>query len=407
MRAREFIIPLNEAKPENLGQGMLDKLFATYEKRDTREFKFSTGLEVANELFKYVGQPYLAWAAKQYNIDPHFFLHDLPQWKNDLTAFAQVSKDRRVQINKDINSYKNIDELRKVVEKASGSQESLGSKFYSTAIAAIDEFVKKGSATWLYRGDDYSIYHPKTFESSNLCSKLMSTNVCTIMNQNHFNDYSDNGTLMYIIGQDKLYNCFISKDPDEMSSEFSDQKNDHSYDLKWMLKHFPELKPWVVREMSEDDWAIVFQMNENPSQELQLAAVEQNGYAIYYIKNPSEAVQLAAVKQNGGAIYNIKNPSEAVQLAAVKQNGRAIEYIKNPSEAVQLAAVEQDGGAIYHIKNPSEAVQLAAVKQNGLAIYNIKNPSEAVQLAAVQNNGDAIRYIKNPSDRVIARARGN
>ena len=33
----------------------------------------------------------------------------------------------------------------------------------------------------------------------------------------------------------------------------------------------------------------------------------------------------------------ISNPSEAVQLAAVQQNGYAIKYISNPSEAVKLA----------------------------------------------------------------------
>jgi hypothetical protein len=79
-------------------------------------------------------------------------------------------------------------------------------------------------------------------------------------------------------------------------------------------------------------------LNRNPSEEVQLAAVQEIGSAIKYIKNPSEAVQLAAVQKDGFAIYHITNPSEAVQLAAVRQNGRVIDYIKNPSEAVQLAA---------------------------------------------------------------------
>jgi hypothetical protein len=366
MRVHEFIISLNEAKPENLGQGMLNKLFATYQNRDAREFKFSTGLEVANELFKYSGPNYLNWFAKQYNTDSHFFLHDLPQWKNDLTAFTEVAKDRRIQIEKDINKYKNIDELRKTVEKASGSQESLGSKFYSTAIATIDKFVKEWEASWLYRGTDYSIYRPKTFESSNLCSKLMSTNVCTIMNPSHFDRYSDDGTLMYIISQDKLYNCFISRDPEESPSEFSDQKNDHSYDLKWMLKNFPALRSLVMRVMSDNDWAVVFSLEENPSEQVQLAAVQQDGSAIEYIDNPSERVQLAAVQQNGNAIkYIIRKgiiPSERVQLAAVQQDWVAIEYIDNPSEEVQLAAVQQNQYVIGDIKNPTPKVKKLAAE---------------------------------------------
>jgi hypothetical protein len=144
-----------------------------------------------------------------------------------------------------------------------------------------------------------------------------------------------------------------------------------------------------------------FKHIDNPSEELKILAVGQNGSVIQFIKNPSEAVQLAAVKQNGNAIKYIKNPSEAVQLEAVKENGNVIEFIKNPPEDVQLYAVNKDGFNIYYIKKPSEAVQLAAVKQNGGAIEMIADllPSEAVQLAAVRQNGRAaIHWIKNPSE---------
>ena len=171
---------------------------------------------------------------------------------------------------------------------------------------------------------------------------------------------------------------------------------------------------------------------ENPSEEVQLAVVSQDGNMIRYIidsigGNPSEKVQLVAVEENGSAIRYIKNPSERVQLAVVKNDGNAIRFIKNPSEEVQLAAVEKDGYAIRFIKNPSEEVQLAAVNQagyyaleyivdaggllsekvqlamvekDGYAIRFIKNPSEKVQLAAVEKDGYAIHYIKNPSERV-------
>jgi hypothetical protein len=49
----------------------------------------------------------------------------------------------------------------------------------------------------------------------------------------------------------------------------------------------------------------------------------------------------------------IISPSEAVQLAAVQQAGYAIKYIRNPSDAVQLAAVRQSRYAVYYIDTPS------------------------------------------------------
>ena len=81
--------------------------------------------------------------------------------------------------------------------------------------------------------------------------------------------------------------------------------------------------------------------------------------AIAEIKNPSEEVQLAAVKEDVYALYHIENPSEALQLFAVKEHYNAISLIENPSEEIQLAAVNQDAAAIQFIKNPSETLQLA------------------------------------------------
>ena len=116
--------------------------------------------------------------------------------------------------------------------------------------------------------------------------------------------------------------------------------------------------------ISSNTWNRLGGSDRRKVEEGQLAAVQQDVYAITYIDNPSEAVQLAAVKKNGSAIYYIKNPSEAVQLEAVKEYGRAIKYIDNPSEAMQMAAVQQDGSAIKYIDNPSERVRQLAAKRN-------------------------------------------
>jgi hypothetical protein len=45
-----------------------------------------------------------------------------------------------------------------------------------------------------------------------------------------------------------------------------------------------------------------------------------------------------AVQKNGSLICYIQNPSEEVQLAAVKQEKEAIKYIKRPFREVLLAA---------------------------------------------------------------------
>lgn len=139
---------------------------------------------------------------------------------------------------------------------------------------------------------------------------------------------------------------------------------------------------------------------ENPTEKVQIAAVGKYGPAIRYIDNPSEAVQLAAVENNGHAIEYIENPSEKVQIAAVRQNGYALESIKDPSDEVKIEALKRTGNALQLIDNPTEEMKMIAVSRNGLAINHIQDPSEELQLAAVTNYGPALEYISNPSEEV-------
>lgn len=132
-----------------------------------------------------------------------------------------------------------------------------------------------------------------------------------------------------------------------------------------------------IAAVTQDGSAIKY--IENPSEAVQMAAVSKEGGMLYFIFNPdslrysdkkdevqidylSEAVQLSAVQNDtfGDAIKYIENPSEEVQLAAVHKNANAIKYIKNPSEEVQLVAVTQDGWVIQHIENPSDRVKVLA-----------------------------------------------
>jgi hypothetical protein len=351
-----------EAKPETLGDGLLNKLFSTYQQRDINDAslnKFENGMQVANLIFQFVGPNYLAWVVKQYNIDQYFFLHDLPEWKTTLEQFATITKDRRIPIEKDINRYQNIDQLRTTIDNATNTQQNLGSKFYSNAIAAIDQFVNEKKASWLYKSNDYSIYLPKTFDASNICSKLMSTTVCTIMNESHFNDYSKHGTLMYIITQDKLYNCFISKDGAKKKSEFADEKNNHTdYDLAWMLENFPALTPLIKKastQASDIEVRVAVASSDDEIYKIVLAAIKQDWTALKYV--PTELrdydICLAAVNYNGRALRYV--PKELrdydIWLAAVKQNGTTLYYVpeKLRDYDMCLTAVKQDEYALQYV----------------------------------------------------------
>ena len=56
-------------------------------------------------------------------------------------------------------------------------------------------------------------------------------------------------------------------------------------------------------------------------EEIQMKIIETNPKNIQFIENPSREVCLAAVKNDGYSIKYIENPSQEVCLAAVKQHG--------------------------------------------------------------------------------------
>jgi hypothetical protein len=103
---------------------------------------------------------------------------------------------------------------------------------------------------------------------------------------------------------------------------------------KWLKLHFYSYNPSYSSPQQDDDFYKNIPLYFKSSNEfIQINLVQKNVWFIEYIINkgivPSEKVQLAAVNQYGLSIQYIKNPSEKVQLAAVNQNGSAIYYIEN------------------------------------------------------------------------------
>lgn len=101
-----------------------------------------------------------------------------------------------------------------------------------------------------------------------------------------------------------------------------------------MLSAALKLNGWLLCDLIEKGYDI--------TEDLQLNAVLEfencHGYCIQCIKNPSEKVQIEAVNLNEDVIGNIENPTEKVQLIAVNKFEDAIHYIKNPTEKVKKLA---------------------------------------------------------------------
>ena len=367
-------------------------------------------------------------------------IEDFQKLPDLLSKFVKLAKD----IKQPITNFKSVADLASAIRTSEEKDISVDEKAqanYKIFRDAISDGLKV-----VYQDNDWVIGIPETYEASSHFKDPV-TDWCTAypdMYERYISKFGGKyyihlnkhtGELYQLHAESNQFKDASDKeiDRDEFAKEnpqlkaFYDKIIPMEYYKFWQLHTKMPTEAEQLAAVEQNGWAIQYIINpseqvqlaavahygivlryiKNPSEQVQLAAVKQDGYAIRYIKNPSEQMQLAAVRQNGLAIVDIKNPSEQVKLAAVRENGMAIEYIKNPSEQVQLAAVKQSGYAIQYIDNPSEQVKLAAVAQAGYAIQHIVFPSEEVQLAAVRQNKYAIEYIKNPYPSVIKYVEGN
>lgn len=88
----------------------------------------------------------------------------------------------------------------------------------------------------------------------------------------------------------------------------------------------------------------------------------------------SEKEQTAHVRKNPSDIKYIENPSEFIQLLAVNSSAWVIKYIEHPTEAVQNISMVKWPSGIRYIKNPTQEALLIALKSfsfiNMSSLYN-------------------------------------
>jgi hypothetical protein len=94
---------------------------------------------------------------------------------------------------------------------------------------------------------------------------------------------------------------------------------------------------------------------------------------------------IKAIRDARYSLQRMDNPSEDVHLHAVKQNGRFIRFIKNPSEAVQLAAINNTPWATAFIEQPTIRVQECVIQKSCQYITEIQNPDPSIIKLALTN----------------------
>ena len=227
---------LNEAREDNIAEKQGSAIFDVYTKKDSK--RFSTKFDNPLDLIKYISQntipTYIQWTCNQYRTNPHFFLEDLPQYKTQLTEYDKLKKKARETVNKDINKYKNINELQQDNAKY-GQQQQTGNQLIVTIYNTMKDQIAEGNAEWFYQSPNLSVYKPLNHEACWAIRRAVGDNnisLCvTYEDPDNYNRYTTNGDLYFIITNKMMYSFFFDKDSEDDDDDYDDDDYGNYDDL--------------------------------------------------------------------------------------------------------------------------------------------------------------------------------
>ena len=143
----------------------------------------------------------------------------------------------------------------------------------------------------------------------------------------------------------------------------------------------------------------LFRMIFRPSIEAQRYMLDNHAdYIGTDTPNLDITIQRRLVTKNPHFIMKIDNPSEEIQMLAINANPHVINHIDDPSYEVQKRALALNPLTILYFFCPTEQQQMIAVKSNPRAIFSIKDvvPADSVQLYVAKNDPKTYsRYVEN------------
>ena len=158
----------------------------------------------------------------------------------------------------------------------------------------------------------------------------------------------------------------------------------------------------IVDLIKIDGLFLNFLKKDEQTEEICKLAVQQNGYALKYVKiEQTEEICKLAVQKNGYSLSFVKiEQTEELCKLAVQQNGLSLCYVKNLTDEICKLAVKQNGLALHIVKHQTEELCKLAIQQTGYALSGAKNQTEELCKLAVQKNGSSLIYVKNKTEEI-------
>ena len=214
-----------------------------------------------------------------------------------------------------------------------------------------------------------------------------------------FDKVSSNGRLLCLVEHQTEEICIAAIEQNTLALEFVNDKTEK------ICKVALKINPYLLRTIKDQ------------TEEMCLVAMEGNIFMMEYVKNQTPRIIEKAMEKLPFAFVYIKHKTEDLCLRTVKKYPELIRYIKNPSDEVcRIAAGDLSNEKVLdHIKKYNTKAWLEitsinvdkednerktlidSIAKNPSAIETIENPDEELCLIAIKHDPSSIRFIKNPT----------
>ena len=170
----------------------------------------------------------------------------------------------------------------------------------------------------------------------------------------------------------------------------------------------------ILAAVNQNGWALLYVRNKTP--EICLAAVLKGKWAtvpteyygprarhvgvLQYVPNEIRTPEFyrEAVRQNGMMLHLVPEALKTRELCieALNRNGKALQFVPEAlKQELSMIAVTRSGDALHYVPDKRPDICLEAVRQNGMALIfvpaELKTPELCME--AVNRNGKALQYV--------------
>lgn len=214
MRFSEFLV---EAREDQIATQQNQQFVNAFNNKESTTIDPISVLNYVNYFSKVLGphlKQYIQWIINMYIKDAHFKIENIQDLYHVIAKYDELKKDVKANVNKNILTYKNIDDLRTDVVAQTNTPTHL-KQITHIIYDAMQQQVHLGNARWYYQSPAINVYLPFNWTAAKAIRLAVGENNTSLSVTNtktpeYFNDYAEQGRLFFVLTPNMMYAFFFS-----------------------------------------------------------------------------------------------------------------------------------------------------------------------------------------------------